>query len=84
MRGKSLLQDRIGNRWTTTIWVAVVILFFMPKKMQRIVPPQLVALLVGTLVSIILLSDADIRRIGEIPTGLPATMTTGVIFDSKI
>jgi SulP family sulfate permease len=34
-------------------------------------PPQLLALIVGTVVSIMLLSDANIRRIGEIPTGLP-------------
>jgi SulP family sulfate permease len=32
----------------------------------------LVALVVGTVVSITLFVDADIRRIGEIPTGLPA------------
>ena len=51
--------------------LTVAILFFMPAKFKRYIPPQLLALVVGTLVSIILLSNADIRRIGEIPTGLP-------------
>ena len=56
---------------TALALLTLAILFFMPKKMQRFIPPQLVALLVGTIASVMLLSDADIRRIGEIPTGLP-------------
>lgn len=47
------------------------ILFFMPSAMKRFVPPQLLALIVGTLLSIWLLNTDDIRRIGEIPSGLP-------------
>lgn len=47
------------------------ILFFMPDRMKRYVPPPLLALLVGTLVSVILLSTDDVRRVGEIPAGLP-------------
>jgi SulP family sulfate permease len=35
------------------------------------VPPQLVALIVGTAISLTLFQGADIRRIGEIPVGLP-------------
>ena len=50
------------------------ILFFMPKTFQRYVPPQLVALIIGTLVSVWLLNEMGIRRIGEIPTGLPELM----------
>lgn len=52
--------------------ITLAILFLMPKKLSRYTPPQLVALIVGTVVSITLFVDADIRRIGEIPTGLPA------------
>jgi SulP family sulfate permease len=48
-----------------------VLIVLFPKNLRRILPPQLVALLVGSLISIWLLADADIRRIGEIPTGLP-------------
>lgn len=52
--------------------MTLLILFFTPAKMNRYIPPQLLALLVGTVVSILLLSSDDIRRIGEIPSGLPA------------
>ena len=48
---------------------ALIVLF--PHKLRRMLPPQLVALLVGSLISVWLLADADIRRIGEIPSGLP-------------
>jgi len=51
--------------------LTVAILFFMPARFGRYLPPQLVALLVGTIVSVLLFTTDDIRRIGEIPTGLP-------------
>jgi SulP family sulfate permease len=51
--------------------LSLAILLFMPRKFKRIVPPQLVALIVGTVVSLIFFQGVDIRRIGEIPTGLP-------------
>ncbi|NEP57210.1 MAG: SulP family inorganic anion transporter [Symploca sp. SIO2G7] len=53
--------------------LTLLILFLMPSKLKRIVPPQLVALVVGTVVALILFPEVDaIRRIGEIPTGLPS------------
>ncbi len=48
------------------------VLFFMPKKFKQLIPPQLVALVAVTLISVLLFSNDDIRRIGEIPSGLPA------------
>ena len=51
--------------------ITLAIIFFMPKKLKRIVPPQLVALIVGTVISLTIFGDVDIRRIGEIPMGLP-------------
>lgn len=48
------------------------ILFFMPAKFKKFVPPQLVALIIGTAVSLLFFSNVDIRRIGEIPTGWPS------------
>jgi len=61
--------------------ITLAIIFFMPKKLKRIVPPQLVALVVGTIISLTIFGDADIRRIGEIPMGLPTlqmpTFTAG-------
>lgn len=51
--------------------MTLAILFFMPGKIKRLVPPQLIALIIGTIVSLLIFDGADIRRIGEIPTGLP-------------
>ncbi|BAZ07492.1 bicarbonate transporter BicA [Calothrix sp. NIES-3974] len=58
--------------------LTLAIIFFMPKKIKKIVPPQLVALIVGTVVSLTVFSNADIRTIGslgEIPVGLPTLRT---------
>lgn len=54
--------------------LSVAILFLMPSKFKRILPPQLVALVVGTIVSLMLFGgEADaIRRIGPIPSALPS------------
>lgn len=52
--------------------LTLAILFLLPSKLKRYLPPQLVALIACTLLSVLFLSSADIRRIGEIPTGLPA------------
>jgi len=55
----------------------VALLFFTPPQVKRWVPPQLLALLIGTLVSVLVFPDADITRIrdsfegGRIPMGLP-------------
>ncbi|MGD2081717.1 MAG: SulP family inorganic anion transporter [Chromatiales bacterium] len=51
--------------------LSLAILLFTPKRVKRLLPPQLLALVVGTLVSLYLIGDAEIRRIGEIPSGLP-------------
>ncbi len=51
--------------------LTLAIIFLMPSKLKRYAPPQLVALIVGTVVSLVFFGNADIRRIGEIPMGLP-------------
>lgn len=48
------------------------ILFFFPKQYRKYVPAQLIALVAVTLLSVILFTDDSIRRIGEIPAGLPS------------
>ena len=48
------------------------ILFFFPKQYRKYVPAQLVALVAVTLLSVMLFDTEDIRRIGEIPAGLPS------------
>ena len=71
------LPDLIANirPWETALGVlTVAILFLYPNSLKKLVPPQLVALLVGTIVSLTLLSHIDIRTIatiGEITPGLP-------------
>ena len=52
--------------------LTVSVLFYLPKHWRRYVPPQLVALVAITLISVILFSDSDVRRIGVIPSGLPS------------
>ncbi len=64
--------------------ITLAIIFLMPKRFKQVVPPQLVALVVGTIVSLTFFGAVDIRRIGdlgEIPVGLPQfrvpTFSTG-------
>ncbi|MDJ0706302.1 MAG: SulP family inorganic anion transporter [Leptolyngbyaceae cyanobacterium MO_188.B28] len=52
--------------------MTVAIIWFMPLRFKRIVPPQLIALIAGTVLSLTLFSGLDIRRIGEITAGFPA------------
>jgi SulP family sulfate permease len=51
--------------------IALAILFLMPRRWRRIVPPQLLALVVGTLVAVWVLGAGSYREIGAIPAGLP-------------
>jgi len=50
---------------------ALVVLFGMPKSWGRWCPPHLIALVLGTVASLLFLGNHDLRRIGEIPMGLP-------------
>ncbi|WP_414620126.1 SulP family inorganic anion transporter [Calothrix sp. CCY 0018] len=73
------------NFWETGLGiVTLAILFLYPNKLKNFIPPQLVALIVGTLISIFLLKGVEIRTIatiGEITPGLPQlqlpTFTSG-------
>ncbi|MEL6603315.1 MAG: SulP family inorganic anion transporter [Cyanobacteria bacterium J06614_10] len=51
--------------------ITVAIIWFMPRRFKKVIPPQLVALIVGTLLSLLLFPDIDLRRIGAIPVGFP-------------
>jgi len=61
--------------WETLLGViTLAILFLYPSRWKRVVPPQLIALLIGTAISMIFFSGMDIRTIGtigEITPGLP-------------
>lgn len=68
------------------------ILFFFPKKYRKYVPAQLVALVAVTLLSMLMFDTESIRRIGEIPMGLPSIMIphidgsifTGMVLDALV
>ncbi|MCS7031381.1 MAG: SulP family inorganic anion transporter [Gloeomargarita sp. SKYG116] len=51
--------------------LALAIIFLMPARWKQFCPPQLLALIVGTLVSSFFFADDEIRVIGQIPVGLP-------------
>ncbi|MFA0085032.1 SulP family inorganic anion transporter [Vibrio sp. 10N.261.51.F12] len=72
--------------------LTLAILFFFPKRYQKYVPPQLVALVAVTLLSVVFFDSDSIRRIGEIPAGLPtlvmpyinADMLTTMVIDALV
>ena len=49
----------------------LLVVFFLPKSVQRIVPTPLFALLVITLATVVLAPGPGVTILGEIPTGLP-------------
>ena len=51
--------------------LTVAILFLYPSKLKKFCPPQLLALIVGTLIAIFFLGGSDIRTIGAINVELP-------------
>ena len=52
--------------------LTVAILFLCPRKLKKKFPPQLLALIVGTLIATFLFGSDQIRTIGEISVGLPS------------
>lgn len=72
--------------------LTLVVLFYFPKKYRKFVPAQLVALVGVTVLSIILFDTHAIRRIGEIPAGLPSIvipqftseMFTSMVLDAMV
>ena len=78
----SALPQLIQNARQPEVILAVItlaILWFTPAAIKKIAPPQLIALIAGTVLSLTLLSGGagggggteDIRRIGEIASGFP-------------
>ena len=52
--------------------LTVAILLFYPRQLKKFLPPQLLALIVGTLIAVLFLGNSNIRTIGEISVGLPS------------
>ncbi|MEB3350410.1 MAG: SulP family inorganic anion transporter [Cyanobacteriota bacterium] len=72
------LPQLVQNARPTEVLLALLtlaILWFTPAKVKKVAPPQLIALVIGTLLSLTLFSGGDggegIRRIGEIASGFP-------------
>ena len=51
--------------------ISLAIVYFLPKKIGRILPSPLVALIAGTLVYLFVFPDGEATILGDIPTGLP-------------
>lgn len=52
--------------------IALAIVFFSPPRLNRILPAPLIALVLGTIISMIFFGNVSLPRIGEIPSGLPS------------
>ncbi|NER79229.1 MAG: SulP family inorganic anion transporter, partial [Leptolyngbya sp. SIO1D8] len=52
--------------------LTLVIVFAAPPRLNRVLPAPLIALVLGTLLSVLIFPDSDIPRIGDIPSGLPS------------
>ncbi len=72
--------------------IALGLIFLVPSKWKRYCPPQLLALVVGTIVSLTVFRDASVRTIGQIPIGLPdfqfptftSEQTTTILIDGIV
>ncbi|EJI6690221.1 sodium-independent anion transporter [Vibrio parahaemolyticus] len=80
----SALPETISNLKFNELFLGLLtlgILFFFPKKYRKYVPAQLVSLVAVTLLSVMLFDTEDIRRIGEIPAGLPSLVAPHIDSD---
>ncbi|POC74685.1 SulP family inorganic anion transporter [Vibrio vulnificus] len=86
----SALPETISNMKFSEFFLGLLtlgILFFFPKQYRKYVPAQLVALVAVTLLFVIVFDFDDVRRIGEIPTGLPSLVVpviNGEIFTAMV
>ncbi|MGA1602017.1 MAG: SulP family inorganic anion transporter [Prochlorothrix sp.] len=61
------------NLWALGLGLlTLAVVFLTPDRIKGIVPPPLLALVLGTIVSLLIPDNAGVLRIDEIPTGLPA------------
>ncbi|MCP4325564.1 MAG: SulP family inorganic anion transporter, partial [Alteromonadales bacterium] len=91
----SALPDTLLNINFSELFLGLLtlgVLFFYPKQYRKFVPAQLVALVAVTLLSVLIFDTESIRRIGEIPAGLPslviphfnADMFTTMVVDALV
>ena len=58
--------------------ITLAVCIFWPGRLQRFLPPSVAALIIGTLLGVLWLSEAP--TIGEVPTGLPDLMVPELSF----
>ena len=91
----SALPNTLANVSFSELFLGLLtlgVLFYFPQKYRKYMPAQLVALIVVTLLSVIIFDTDSIRRIGEIPAGLPsmviphfnAEMFTTMVIDALV
>ena len=91
----SALPDTLSNLDIKELFLGLLtlaVLFLFPEQYRKYVPAQLVALVAVTLLSILFFDMDSIRRIGEIPAGLPslviptinAEMFTTMVIDALV
>ncbi len=71
----SELPNLLGNiKWYEFVLFVMTlgILFFTPEKVKKNVPPQLIALIAISIISLLVLSHMPVQRIGEIDVSLPS------------
>lgn len=71
----SALPETLANLDIKELFLGLLtlaVLFLFPQHYRKYVPAQLVALVAVTLISVIIFDMESIRRIGEIPAGLPS------------
>ncbi len=64
--------DQINLNAASMALATLLLIFFTPKKIKQWVPPQLIALVVISVISVYFISDPSIKRIGEINVSLPS------------
>ena len=52
--------------------ISLLVVYFLPRPIARLIPSPLVALIVGTLVAALIFGPGSVPTLGEIPTGLPS------------
>lgn len=78
------LPQLISNMDFAELFLGLItlgVLYYMPKDWRRYIPPQLLALVAITLISVILFDSESIRRIGTVPSGLPSIHWPTFTFD---
>lgn len=69
------LPNLLGNiKWYEFVLfgMTLAILFFTPEKVKKNVPPQLIALVTISIISLLVLSHMPVQRIGEIDVSMPS------------